>query len=149
MRCVVVGSALLLSLLACTEEHSNSELVDRYVAALNTESAALCRCAAGFSEFSSTDECLSAPLFGLVDDERRTCLLESVERDEAVRDYLECMIPVEQDLAYCVVQRLDCGESGLGIEPCLAPYFGDRQTCQAMDVSIELDFCWYSEWFSF
>jgi hypothetical protein len=137
---------LALALVACTEDDSLENLVDRYVAVVTATSSAFCRCPNSLG-FETSEECMEDPVIGIIDEQRRNCIVDALEQDEeAARHHLECLIPVEQDFARCLTQTPDCVDLPFTLEDCLDRYADDAAQCGELPESIADAFmaCWSS-----
>ena len=106
LACLVAAAALTAG--CDTEDVSVADLVDDRLAAGNELAAIVCDCSDEWG-YDGRSECLQD--WGEVLPAQRRCVQDAYARDEAAaRTYLECVLPLEDELNDCVDAKLSCGD---------------------------------------
>lgn len=138
-------TALLLSLClatglitsGCQEETGEERLatqVEAYERAVNTTTDVLCDCweTYGYGSFS---QCKND--YGEFLPSTTRCVQRALERDvEASNQYLECIVPLEEEYEACIDSRLAC-EDADSTDVCSTDYGVGFESCIELPVSIE------------
>ncbi len=136
--------ASVSTLTACSKAGLLVDEVDRYADAVAAACASFCRCPANLG-FETTQECMSDPEVGTLDEGQKRCMVDAFAQDEeAALAYLECMIPVERGFARCMVESPDCADMIYAMDHCVARYTEDAELCDSLpeDVRYEFMACW-------
>ncbi|MCA9705938.1 MAG: hypothetical protein KDK70_08835 [Myxococcales bacterium] len=115
-------------------------LVDRQVDELHQQSAVLCDCWSDFG-FESRSGCEGEVL--AIGPAQVRCLKDAFTQDPEVSlDYLECIVPLEQEYTACIDQRLECSDSSAS-DACIEDYSVGLDACIGLPSAItrDLDAC--------
>lgn len=140
-----LSALVLLPALACTVEEAAPEervgsLVDQQVEEINEQSEVFCDCWEDYG-YRSRSEC-NDDAFVLGPSQVR-CIKDAYAQDPQVAvDYLECIVPLEQEYTACVNQRLECSD-GLSTDPCGEDFSVGHDNCIGLPSAItrDLDTC--------
>lgn len=127
---------LLVASLGCSKEEPVSEIVDDVIAELNEQISIICDCHTELG-YASASECETD--FGYIGPSQRRCVIDAYGQDEeAARDYLECIRPLEKEYTACANTRLDCSDFTT-LEACDTDYSVGLDQCITLPESIERD----------
>lgn len=127
MICVGLG--------ACGSEDDvgTDELLDTLIDDSNVRAEEVCDCSAELG-YTSRAECIDD--FGYLGPSRRRCIKDAYAKDEAAsRQYLECVLPLSQELSRCVNERLVCNDFS-SIGACLDDYDLGWTNCIGLPASV-------------
>ena len=116
--------ALLLTAAAATtacdaEEVAVEDLVSDRLAASNELADIVCDCSEPWG-YEHRSDCMKE--WGEVLPAQRRCIQDAYARDEATaRSYLECVLPLQDELNDCIDGKLACGDAG-PVEACFDDY---------------------------
>lgn len=119
----------------CDRGETAADLVDRQLAGRNDIADVICDCAKEYG-FESRGECLEES--GETLPAQRRCIQDAYARDEgASKTYLECTIPLVEELTACLDNRLTCDEDdGEAYDACLEDYELGAERCIELPLSI-------------
>jgi hypothetical protein len=136
MKKTFVLPTLLLAALAqvsCGDD-GIEDLVDQFIDERNDQAEVLCDCYEQLN-FSDRSTCLREN--GQVLPAQRRCIIDAFERNEsASKDYLNCHLPLEEELTACVDDRLTCDNLSAA-SPCIDDYNIGSRDCISLPASIE------------
>jgi len=135
MVCVGLGAC------GSEEDASIDDLVDALIDDSNLRAEEICDCSVALG-YTSRAECVDD--FGYLGPSRRRCIKEAYAKDEAAsRQYLECLLPLSQELSSCVNERLVCTDFS-SVAVCLDDYDVGWESCIGLPGSVarELASCY-------
>ncbi len=142
---LMIISSLLVTALACSandEEPAErvAALVDSNVDEQNLQAEVFCDC---WDEvgFESRSDCNDSLLY--IGPSQVRCMKDAFSQDlETAQDYLECIVPLEQEYTACVNSRLECDDYDSG-DGCAEDYAVGLDTCIGLPPTItrDLDAC--------
>lgn len=116
--------ALLLAAVAAStacdaEEVAVEDLVSDRLAASNELATIVCDCSDEWG-YAHRSDCMQE--WGEVLPAQRRCIQDAYARDEAAaRSYLECVLPLQDELNHCIDGKLACGDIG-PVDACFDDY---------------------------
>ena len=134
-------------LAGCPEEETPEDMliadIDEYAAQRNDQVDVLCDCYEMWSygsnavTFDSKDECKSG--LGEILPSRRRCIDDAFQQDVAAsQQWMDCVLPLEQELATCYNDKATCDDTG-SITPCIEDYDIGVDNCISLPNSVDRD----------
>ena len=133
-------TAAVTSTSGCVDEQSLDSLVEDFIAERNGQISTICDCYRDWGMSSRVDcERILEESSGLASlgPSSRRCLVDAYGRDEsASRQYLECIVPLQEEYTDCLDKRLICADPEPAFANCARDYDVGRERCIELPTTV-------------
>ncbi len=126
---------LALGTFACNdEEEPLADVVRAFNDELTSQQMIWCDCHEALG-YEGRNDCIDSVTTPGPSQER--CLEDALARDEeAARDWLACVLPLEEEYTACLNSRLSCDEGSSAVDQCGDDYYVGREECIELPESV-------------